>query len=158
MAGKTYSQKCGQSLQALFPCVFIRQPQIPSSVGVEGNGLEGWCQWYHGWERTAYFRVSLSPCGGLCISMASSTATDMPPGVAVQRECNLVQQHWPTRGCGKWWSDSLATEDLTVAWVCVAAGLRRRFAIQTCPGAPALSKQQYWKVFTCRVLSGDFGS
>ncbi|KAI3356880.1 hypothetical protein L3Q82_003528 [Scortum barcoo] len=39
-----------------------QHPQIPSSVGVWGNGLECWCQRYHGRERTAYFRVSLSPC------------------------------------------------------------------------------------------------
>lgn len=59
MAGKTYS-KCGQRLQALFLFAFIRHPQIPSSVGVWGNGLECWCQRYHGWERNAYFRVPLS--------------------------------------------------------------------------------------------------
>lgn len=87
MAGKTYS-KCGQRLQALFLFVFIRQPQIPSSVGVWGNGLECWCQRYHGWERNAYFRVPLSlRC--LQISLVSLSAADMP--LAPSSSVSLIQ-------------------------------------------------------------------
>lgn len=96
MARKTYS-KCGQRLQALFLFVFIRQPQIPSSVGVWGNGLECWCQRYHGWERNAYFRVPLSlQC--LQISLVSLSAADMAPGTKFQGEYNSVQQHWQPQG------------------------------------------------------------
>lgn len=87
MAGKTYS-KCGQRLQALFLFVFIRQPQIPSSVGVWGNGLECWCQRYHGWERNAYFRVPLSlQC--LQISLVSLNVADMP--LAPSSSVSLIQ-------------------------------------------------------------------
>ena len=39
-----WKHECGQSLKALFLFVFIGRLQIPCSVGVWGNGLEGWCQ------------------------------------------------------------------------------------------------------------------
>lgn len=54
---RKHTVNVGRVFWALFPFVFIRHPQIPSSVGVWGNGLEQWCQRYHGWERNAYFRL-----------------------------------------------------------------------------------------------------
>lgn len=95
MAGKTYS-KCGQRLQALFLFVFIRHPQIPSSVGVWGNGLEFWCQRYHGWERNAYFRVPLSL---QCLQIYWWVwVLLICPLASSSSESNSAQQRWQPQG------------------------------------------------------------
>lgn len=63
---RKHTVNVGRVFWALFPFVFIRHPQIPSSVGVWGNGLEQWCQRYHAWERNAYFRLFIFLLSSLC--------------------------------------------------------------------------------------------
>lgn len=136
---ETYN-KCGQSLQALFLFVFIRHPQIPSSVGVGGNGLECWCQRYHGWERNAYFRIPLSPCKACVFHWWVWVLLIWP--LALGSNVTIIQfnNNWQPEGWDEWNSHWLARDSLILV-VMLVYGCRRLFACKLQLGAPVCIKQ-----------------